>query len=140
MEGIDYWETIRESLKSFWKRGQELEITGYFEAKPEQGLCCMLCHWPLTGEKPRGPGLRHVYLLTNLNTGHSITVGAICKQKYQIALTTMKTPTVGSTADASPDDPDFELPDFQEELAERTLNDEDYYYFFCDDEWEPGRE
>lgn len=134
MEKDNYWESVRRSLKSFWKPGQRLEITGYFEAKPEQSICCMLCHWPLQGERPRESGLRHVFLLTNLDTGHSVTVGAICKRKYPIAQATL---LASATDHEDYLDQNFDF--LEEELAERTLNDEDYYYYFCDDEWEPGR-
>lgn len=131
----DYWKTVIKSLCSFWKPGQKLEISGFFQADPDRGIRCMLCHWPLTAEVPQGPGLRNVYLLTNLTTGHSITVGAICSKNYLIALKNLEA-TIKS--DSTEIDPlELEVPDLSEELAERTLDDENYYYYFLDDEWVP---
>lgn len=145
MEDSTYWKTVSESLKSFWKPGQKLTVTGPFQATGDEGICCMLCHWPLTSNQPIGAGLREVYLLTNINTGHSITVGGKCKEGYKKMVAEMEKPVLkGKVIKQSwehyPFDPYDEIPDLEEEKQERFMDDETYSYYFSDDEWVADQE
>jgi hypothetical protein len=138
MEKQEYRKIVRESLKSFWKPGQKLQITGPFDAKGDEGIRCMLCHWPLTGDGSQEQGLKNVYLLTNFNTGHTITVGRVCKEKYMQILADMEKPKKikGRLVKRKTQELYDEIPDSEE----RTMGDEEYPYYFGEDDWADLRE
>ncbi|HOB22853.1 MAG TPA: hypothetical protein PKI30_08370 [Bacillota bacterium] len=136
MDKQEYLKTIRESLEKFWKPGQKLAVTGPITATGDEGICCMLCNWPLTGEDPQVKGLKNVYILTNTTTGESITIGSVCRKKYQKVLEVLSKPKLKAKSIKIQREPyPFydDIPD--EELEERTLTDEEYVYYFLDDDW-----
>ena len=82
MDKQEYLKTIRESLEKFWKPGQKLAVTGPITATGDEGICCMLCNWPLTGDGPAGERAEE-RLPPNTTTGESITIGSVCRKKYE---------------------------------------------------------